>query len=370
MFTKTNVVFLCIICLVTGFGYAQDSIELSPGTTPPKLSSAQWVNTGGINPKSLSSFERDKVYVVEFWSTDCVGAVPAFLHLASLKQSYAKQDVRFLLLTHESGETVRSFLKGSAQTPDGQSVPYEQLASTLAIGLDPNRSGLQAYLGKDPAGQLPWTFLIGRDGKVEWHGHPSELDMILDAVVAGKWDRHKIERDQQFMAEVQESLAKLTKARDWPGAIRELDRFRGLTDDPRITFGLLKSKIEIYARSGSSSAEITEVVKELFSICREEPLFAHDVANTVYQLAMRGHLKDRAAIAYAVEGLNVAIGQIDDGSTKSGMLHTLAKLEGLIGKTDQAIAHQTQAIELADDSQKPALKAFLAKLTSQSTAPR
>lgn len=370
MFTKTNALVFGLVCLVASYGMAQESTGFSPGATLPKLSIAQWITTGGVNPKSLSSFEKDKIYVVEFWSTQCDGAVPGFLHLATLKQTYAKQDVRFALISHESAETIRSFLKGSAQTADGQLVAYQQLASSLAIGSDPDRSGHVGYLGKENFESLPWVFLIGRDGKLEWHGHPSELDVVLDAVVGGRWDRHKIERDQKLMGEIQESLAKLTKARDWQGAIRELDRFLGMTDDPRITFGLLKSKVEIYARSGDSATEMSEVVKKLFSVCREEPLFTHDVANTVYQLAMRGHVKDRTAIDYAVEGLSIAIGQIDDGSTKSGMLHTLAKLEGLIGKTELAIEHQTQAIELADESQKPALKAFLATLTSQSTVPR
>ena len=370
MFTRINALIIGIVYLFASYASAQETTPLQPGAVPPQLSVARWISAGGLAPKSLTNFDKDKLYVIEFWSTDCEGAVPRFLQLATLKQQYAKQDVRFALLSHESTETIQSFLKGSARTPEGQPVPYQQLATSLAIGSDPDRSAHNAYMGNESSGQLPWAFLIGRDGKLEWQGHPSELDLVLDAVAQGRWDRQKIERDQMLMAEIQESMAKLTKAKDWKGAIRELDRFLGSTDDPRITYGLLKSKIEIYARSGNASKEIAAVVKNLYSICSEEPLFAHDVANTVYQLAIRGHLKDGTAILIAVEGLSVAIGQIEDGSTKSGMLHTLAKLEGLVGKTEQAIAHQTQAVELADESQKPALNAFLAKLTSQASVPR
>ncbi|MCU0718505.1 MAG: redoxin domain-containing protein [Pirellula sp.] len=370
MFAKVNALIVGVACLSTGYALAQESAPLQPGAIAPKLSVAQWVSTGGLAAKSLTNLDKDNIYVVEFWSTDCEGAEPGFLQMASLKQQYANQNVRFTMISHESAAAIQSFLKGTARTPDGQSVLYQQLASTLAIGSDPDRSEHFSYMGKENSSQLPWAFLVGREGILEWQGHPSELDFVLDAVVQGRWDRQKIERDQRLMAEIQESLAKLTKAKDWKGAIRELDRFLALTDDPRITFGLLKSKIEIYARYGNSSKEIADVVKNLFSICSEEPLFAHDVANTVYQLAIRGHLKDGNAMGIAIDGLNVAVGQIDEGSTKSGMLHTLAKLEGLVGKTEQAIAHQTQAIELADESQKPALNAFLAKLTSQASVPR
>ena len=370
MFARINALIVGVICLLASHSSAQETTALQPGTIPPKLSVAKWVSTGVLAAKSLANLDKDKIYVVEFWSTDCEGAVPGFLQLATLKQQYAKQDVHFALISHESTDAIQSFLKGSARTPEGQSVPYQQLASSLAIGSDPDRSGHVAYLGRENSSMLPWAFLIGREGILEWQGHPSELDFVLDAVVQGRWDRQKIERDQMLMAEIQDSMAKVTKAKDWKGAIRELDRFLKLTDDPRITFGLLKSKIEIYARSGNSSKEIADVVKNLYAICSEEPLFAHDVANTVYQLAIRGHLKDRTALLIAIEGLSIAIGQIDDGSTKSGMLHTLAKLEGLVGKTEQAIAHQTQAIELADESQKPALNAFLAKLTSQASVSR
>lgn len=349
---------------------AQEATPLRPGDIPPKLSISQWVSTGGNAANSIASLEKGKIHVIHFWSTRGETAVPEFLQLASLKELYAKQskqEVRFVLISLESSETIQAFLKGSARTPEGQTVPFQQLAALLAIGLDSDHSEYLAYLGRDYTTLPPWTVVIGPAGTLEWQGHPSELDLVLDAVVEGRWDQEKIERDQILMTEIQASLAKLTKARDWQGAIQEIDRFLTVTDDPRITFGLLKSKIEIYARSGNASEEIAVVVKKLYAICGEEPLFAHDVANTVYQLAIRGHLKDGTAIVLAIEGLNVAIGQIDDGSTKSVMLHTLAKLEGLVGRTQQAIVHQTRAIQLADESQKPALNAFLAKLTSQAS---
>jgi hypothetical protein len=370
MLNSINALIVGASCFFASCCMAQESTPLKPGVIPPKLSISQWVSTGGDAAKSVASLEKGKIHVLHFWSTRSESAVPEFLQLASLKELYAKQNVRVVLISHESNETIQAFLKGSARTPEGQPVPFQQLAALLAIGLDTDRSEHLAYLGRDYASLVPWTVLIGPAGTVEWQGHPSELDFVLDAVVQGRWDREKIERDQILMTEIQASLAKLTKAKDWTGAIREVDRFLTLTDDPRITFGLLKSKIEIHARSGNSSNEIAAVVKKLYTICNEEPLFAHDVANTVYQLAIRGHLKDGAAIVLAIEGLSIGIGQIDDGSTKSVMLHTLAKLEGLVGRTEQAIVHQTHAIELADESQKPALNAFLAKLTSQASVSR
>ncbi|MFN7878186.1 MAG: hypothetical protein ACK5PB_22905 [Pirellula sp.] len=370
MFNSVRVLLVGISCWFASLCMAQDSPLLQPGTIPPKLSISQWVSTGGSAAKSVAAFEKNKIHVIQFWSTKSESAIPEFLQLASLNEHYAQQEICFALISQDSNEAVQNFLKGAARTPEGRSVPFQQLGASFAIGLDADLSDHMAYLGRDHASLLPWAFLIGRTGALEWQGHPSELDFVLEAVVQGRWDREKIERDQKLMLEIQDSMAKLTKAKDWKGAIREADRFLTLTDEPRITFGLLKSKIEIYARSGNSSNEISAVVQQLYKICHEEPLFAHDVANTVYQLAIRGHLKDGTAIAVAIDGLSVAVGQIDNGSTKSGMLHTLAKLEGLVGRTEQAIVHQTQAIELADEIQKPALNAFLAKLTSQASVSR
>jgi hypothetical protein len=362
MFKYLLTILPIIGMLPSASGLGQDSAVIKPGSRAPRLEINRWIATGGDQSKEPAGIEHGKVNVIEFWSTICPEADASFLHLGALQHAFREQDVRFTLVSHEPPATISTFLKRTFKAQGEQTISYSRLADKLAIGSAQNCSPQRAYLGKKFDNHLPWAFIVGRDGKVEWDGHPSELDNILEAVVQGRWDREKIEREQRLVAEVQASLARLTKAKNWDGAISEIDRFLAMSDEPRITFGLLKSKLEIFARSGKHVSEFEAVVQQLFVICEEEPLFVHDVSATVYQLALRGHIKDGKVIQLACDALERAIGMVQDGSTESGLLHTLAKLEGLMGNTEGAIAHQTRAVELASEEQKPAMRAFLSEL--------
>ncbi|XZE20952.1 hypothetical protein SH449x_000844 [Pirellulaceae bacterium SH449] len=348
--------------LSSASGLAQEIAAIRPGVQAPRLEVSRWISTGGDQSNVPTGIVNGKVNVIEFWSTTCTEADPSFLHLVALQHTFREQDVRFTFVSHEPPATISTFLRETVKTPDQQTISYGRLAHKLVIGSAQNSSPQRAYLGKKFDNHLPWAFIVGREGKVEWDGHPSELDTILEAVVLGRWDREKMEREQRLVEEVQASIARLTKAKNWDGAINEIDRFLAMSDEPRITYGLLKSKLEIFSRSGKHATEFAVVVQQLFAICEEEPLFVHDVSATVYQLALRGHIKDGKVILLACDALERAILLVQDGSTESGLLHTLAKLEGLMGKTEQAIVHQTRAIELAGEAQKPTMIAFLIEL--------
>ena len=36
---------------------------------------------------------------------------------------------------------------------------------------------------------IPCAFIVGKDQKIEWIGHPMSMDEALEAVVNDKWDR-------------------------------------------------------------------------------------------------------------------------------------------------------------------------------------
>ncbi len=36
---------------------------------------------------------------------------------------------------------------------------------------------------------IPMSYIVGRDGKLEWMGHPGEIEEPLKQVLDGSWDR-------------------------------------------------------------------------------------------------------------------------------------------------------------------------------------
>ena len=60
--------------------------------------------------------------------------------------------------------------------------------------LDPSGVGAMNKTWLDAAGinSIPTAFLVGKDGRIAWIGHPNDLtDEIIEEVLAGKFDHSK-----------------------------------------------------------------------------------------------------------------------------------------------------------------------------------
>jgi thiol-disulfide isomerase/thioredoxin len=116
-------------------------------------------------PRDILGAVWSQGYLVEFWATWCGPCVKNIPHLNALHDAYASRGLRIVSLTDQSREGVEPFLK---QTP---------IKGVVGVGSDSGSDyGVTA---------IPHAFLIGRDGKLIWQGHPAEEGLekrILDAL--------------------------------------------------------------------------------------------------------------------------------------------------------------------------------------------
>lgn len=160
---------------------------LSVGDAAPAIDIEHWISDGGGKFSHIKEFEKGKVYIVEFWSMGCGPCIQAMPHISELQQKFADRGVQIISVTDEPLEAVNEFLPNDAPESGGKT--FAEVTENYCLASDPDRSTSQAYMEAARRYGIPQAFLIGKDGKVEWVGHPLQLDEVLEQVVSDKWDR-------------------------------------------------------------------------------------------------------------------------------------------------------------------------------------
>lgn len=169
---------LLLVAVSAAGGFAQDKkAKLGIGDPAPPLTKV----TAWMNGTAVSAFEKDKVYVLEFWATWCGPCIAAMPHLTELGHEYKAKGLVVIGMTHKDDrgndkESVAKFVEKTKGNRLGYAVAYSDG--------DENNA---AYM--DAAGQdgIPCSFVIGKDGKIAYIGHPTGLDMVLPKVLDGTW---------------------------------------------------------------------------------------------------------------------------------------------------------------------------------------
>jgi thiol-disulfide isomerase/thioredoxin len=122
------------------------------GAEPPEVVAKEWLNAEG--PRSLAEL-KGQVVLVEFWATWCGPCVAGIPHMNELNAKHSGDGLRILSFTDESRSKVDRFQKSAK-------VPIE-----YTIGVGSTSSQTYRVTG------IPHAFLIGRNGKLLWEGHPA-----------------------------------------------------------------------------------------------------------------------------------------------------------------------------------------------------
>lgn len=202
---------LCVAGLCAGASFAQtddtDIKEMTIGSVAPPLDITHVLK--GEAPKA---FEDGKVYVVEFWATWCGPCIASMPHITELQKKYQDYGVQVVGVSDEPLPTVVNWLLKEGNN--------ERTGYTLTT--DPDESVKNAYFRAAGRRGIPCAFIVGKDGHVEWIGHPMRIDEPLEAVVKDSWDRSEFKseweastRAEREAARQREALMTARRQKDW-----------------------------------------------------------------------------------------------------------------------------------------------------------
>jgi len=160
---KKSLIFIAVIALVFSTcraSYAGGDKDLT-GQAFIEITAENWLNSDPLKIADL----KGKVVVAEFWATWCPPCRKSIPHLIELNEKFKDKGVVIIGITKENKEKVEPFVK--------------EMKMNYPVAIGSNSGKEYGVTG------IPTAFVISREGKIAWTGHPMDgLDKAIEEEAA------------------------------------------------------------------------------------------------------------------------------------------------------------------------------------------
>lgn len=350
--------------LLPASGFAQELLSI--GSDAPKLNIEHWVSDGNGKFEPVTEFESGKVYVVEFWATWCGPCVMSMPHLVELQEQFGDKGVQIISISDEDLDTVNGFLDRKVQG-DEEGRTYRQLTSAYCLTTDPDNSSQTEYMQAAGQNGIPTAFVVGKDAKIEWIGHPMELDDVLTKVVEGTWDREaqiaSFKAQQEFDAVMGEIFG-LAQSGNIDGAIKLLQEKSANIQDASLKQQIGFLMLNLLANAEGKQAEFAAHATQLLKDAEGDLMTTLNVGFMVHSAIEAGTIEN-AELVKTVRGELEKLTEFEDARMKSFTYLVRAYLQRHDGDIAAAKATVAEAMEFAPEEIKGEFESLKAMLDAQ-----
>ncbi len=318
--------------------------QLKVGDSAPPLPVSEWVKG---EPQSLAKGKGTTIFVLEFWATWCFPCLQQIPHLTELQQKYADRNVVVIAVTSPGD-------RGQRLSEVQEFVRQRDSTIGYTVAWDATDAVQRNYLDAVKAMGIPYTFIVGKDGNIGWHGYASpEVDRLVEEMVSGTFDVAKETARAEADARIQNLLPRyqaVVMRGDWEGALNVLNEI--VEVDPT-QVNPLREVYLLYTQRLEDLARLRVWIERFIERYAGNAQALGNVANLLLDIPEpTGRMPDlmmRAARA-AYEA--------DEGKSVYGLV-TYARAAQQVGRLDQAIRLQKLAIERAPTAERAELTRVL-----------
>ena len=356
MNVRSSVVAALVIGMLAAGAAAQapkPEVTLKVGDPAPPLHVEKF-----IKGDAVKELEKGKVYVMEFWATWCGPCIAAFPHVTELQKKYADQNV--VVIGVDIWERDRSGVEKFVQE-QGDKMGYRVAMEAVEPGAGPNDGKMsRAWMHAAGRNGIPCSFIVDRELKVAWIGHPMMMDGPLEKIVAGKFDAQAEAAAEAARTAKQQEFSAAMRAKDFDKALSIIDGM--IASDAGSAKMYRLTKLQVLAQKGDAAAA-NALAKEIAGAAGDDRGTLLSVVQVMSMAPKSAGLDQDLMLSLAKRVAEKA----QDTDWQARMW--LARVHAARGEFEQAAAVQRRVVETADPRAKAAMERALAEYEEKAAGP-